>query len=526
MNLESTKTFQLVERFLLHRKKLREDNFFLAYTLNYYKLALIQSPHHQQAFNQLHTNRYNCIEFPRETFKTTAFTIVDTIHDVLTDPNVRILIGHFAGANARAMLDEIQNHFLTSEPLRFFFPEIVPQNTNRPETGSWSGDSIRVHRNLQFKEDTIHALGSDQTMASYHFDKIKFDDLVVEQSTTTVDQIAKADNFLKKSYSLLNNHNPQSTLSLVGTQWAPDDTMIKVEKGDILAPNGQNFKLFKVPDVHYINVQYDTNGNMVSGDKVPNFPEILSLETLKGLEISQGPIVYSAFYKLDSVEVLGALWTKQMIQYYDTLPDNLNFKMVGCVDPAISEKENKNNCDTVAAIIGLDQFNELWVMEYALSKGVAVLYDDIFRLWTKWKDATRTVRKPATGIVVNESIGTLSFFSVETTLFQKLLVKELDRQMKQRNTYITIWEDTPLTDKMRRIEILDPIINRKAFHIQRNMSELESQIIRFGRPNTKVDILDAISQGYKQIGLRIVKKKTKRKEVSEYDQMWANAAIV
>ena len=515
MDLQKTKTYDLLHRYFVIRKRLRTDFFYLSYILHYDKLAFVKSPHHATAINSyLHSFRFNCIEFPRETFKTTAFTVVDTVQDVINDPNIRILIGHFAGANARAMLDEIQNHFITNESIRFGFPEIVPVNTKRPETGDWCGDSIRVHRTRQYKESTIHALGSDQTMASYHFDKIKFDDLVVEQSTTTVDQIAKADGFLRKSYSLLNNHNPRSTLSLVGTQWAPDDTMIKVEKEQILAPDGKPFHLFKVPDV-----------NIVGDTRIANFPDILSIETLAGLEISQGPIVYSAFYKLDSVEVLGALWNKSMINWYDELPDDRIFKMVGCVDPSLSEKENKNNCDTVAAIIATDQFNELWILEYKLSKGVKVLYDDIFELWKKWKEARRTVKKPKTGILVSETIGDLSFFSIETTLFQKLLVKELDRQMRERDCFIPIREDQPLTDKIKRIMILDPLINRRAMHLKRGMTELESQIIRFGRPNTKVDILDAISQGYKQMGLRSVKKRSNDRQ-KEYDEMWASASIV
>jgi len=289
------KTRDLLRRYLIVRKELRSDIFFLAHILNYNLVVNLKTKHHENALNIAKKNQYFIIELPRDTYKTTVFTILDTVQDVLNNPNTRQLVCHFAGALARAMLDEIGNHFLTNEYLRFSFPDICPINPKRPETGDWTSDSITVRRSRHYKESTIHALGSDQAMASYHFDRIRFDDLVVEQSTTTVDQIAKASDFLRKSYSLLNTHLNDCKLSIIGTQWAPDDTMVQLEQGKILAPNGEKFELFKVPDKY---ISKDEDGN---NKEYANFPDILSLEKLKGLEKSQGNIIYSAFYKLDSV---------------------------------------------------------------------------------------------------------------------------------------------------------------------------------------------------------------------------------
>lgn len=513
------KLVELLFRYLIIRKQLRNDLFFLAHILGYDLVVKMRTSHHEAILDKIRTEQLNffIIELPRGTYKTTVFTILDTIQDVLNDPNTRQLICHFAGQLARAMLDEIANHFISNENLRFVFPDICPSNTKRPETGDWTSDSITLKRSKHFKESTIHALGSDQAMASYHFDRIRFDDLVVEQSTTTTDQIAKADAFLQKSYSLLNNHNVNRKLSIVGTQWAPDDTMVKLEKGTILAPDGEKYELFKIPDYNE-----DAEGN-----KVANFPDILSLETLKGLEKSQGLVVYSAFYRLNSTEVLGALWTRQNISWYTEIPNDRKFTMVGSLDPSISDKEIKDSCDTAVGVVGLDQFNELWLLEYKLSKGLATVYDDMFSMYHTWKHATRIVEKQSTGIKVKESIGDFRYFVLETTLFQKLVAKEFRLQMQERGIWIPVRENDPHKDKMKRIMELDSVIRSRAFHLKVGMNDAESQIIRFGRPNTKVDILDMVAQAYTSLQLKSRNSKTTRNTINkEYHDMWNIANIV
>lgn len=517
MSILEDRYINLLQRYIRLRHELRNEHFFLAHILGYDRVVALQTPHHEEALKAARTTRFVVIEFPRDTYKTTVFTIIDTIRDVINDPNTRQLVCHFAGALARAMLDEIGNHFLVNDYLRFAFPDICPINAKRPETGDWSQDSITVRRTRHYKESTIHALGSDMAMASYHFDRIRFDDLVVDQSTTTVDQINKATSFLKKSYSLLNIHDPNVRMSVVGTQWAPDDTMVQLEQGKILAPDGEPFRLFKVAD------KYIDKDNIEHA----NFPDILSLDILKGLEKSQGGILYSAFYKLDSVEVLGALWAKQHIQYYNDIPDNIKLRMIGSLDPAISDSDNKNNCDTALPIVGLDQNNEIWILDYKLSKGLNDVYTDIFDLFIKWKNMTRVITKPATGIKVKELLGDFRYFVLETTLFQKLISKQLRIEMQKRDIWVPIRENNPHTDKTKRIMVLDNLIRSKAFHMKPSMNELESQIIRFGRPNSKVDLLDAIAQAYSSVTLTSkITKKSKENYSQEYEDMWRQAHIV
>lgn len=498
---------------------MREDLIYLSYILGYNELCRLSTDYHSVGLYNRRSNPFTLTEMPRGTFKTTFFTVIESIQDALIDPNIRILICHFAGQNARDMLDEIQNHFITNTYLRFAFVDICPQNTKRPETGNWQSDSVTIQRPYHYREGTFEALGSDQAMASKHYDKIKFDDLVIEQSTTTIDQIKKASAFLTKSYSLLNNHNPKRSLSIVGTEWVPDDTMVQVKQGKILAPDGNPFKVFRIPA---------EMEDKVTKERIPLFPEILSMEVLNGLRKSQRT-TYHAFYLMDAEEFEDQVWKKKDISYYTQLPHDREYKIFGAVDPSITESDIKNNCQTAIAIMAKDSQNEVWLLDYVLGHGVDIIYSAFFDLHTKWKDAKLTYRqknKDEIDELRSKPLGKFRFFSVEITLFQKLIAKDLRVKMSEKNHWVPIRESRPVKEKSSRIMgALDGLLQNQAFHIRPEHDEAETQILRFGRPGQRVDLLDAVAQGILEADA--VVKSEKRKNIEkEFDDMWKEAYIV
>jgi hypothetical protein len=289
--------------------------------------------------------------------------------------------------------------------------------------------------------------------------------------------------------------------------------MVQLKNGRVLAPDGKKFSLLRIPA--------ETTQDKI---RVPLFPEILSLEVLDGLKKSQRT-TYHAFYLLDAEEFEDQVWSKKLIQWHEKLPNDLQLRIFGCVDPSISTTDIKNNCETAVAIIGLDQKNELWILEYRLGHGVDPIYNWFFELHDKWK-APQVSHKKDDGTLVTTTIGKFRFFAIETVLFQQLIVKELRKQMGEKNKWIPIRECSPRKEKTSRIiGALDPLLSNKAFHAIVGMDELESQIIRFGRPGQRVDLLDAISTGYLEANL-IANKKVREDADKEYDEMWANASIV
>ena len=155
------------ERYLKLRSKAREDTFFLAYILGYAILVRNKAFFHEEADKMIDNNSFFFISLPRGFFKTSLFTIAKNVKRIINDPEIRILILSYTGANAKSMLFELAAHFTNNDNLRFLFPDVCPLNTVRPETGKWNmDDGITVKRSMSWKECTVEALGADQNPVS------------------------------------------------------------------------------------------------------------------------------------------------------------------------------------------------------------------------------------------------------------------------------------------------------------------------------------------------------------------------
>jgi hypothetical protein len=491
--LKSNPTFIRLHCYFSLREKARKDIFWLAGILGYELLYKHHAPFHKEALSHIKQNKYSLTEIARGFFKTTLFTICDSIQEILNNANIRILIISWTGPVAKSMLDEASAHFLINENLRFLFPEICPSHTTKPETQQWNQDGICVKRPVAWKECTIEALGADQNTTGKHFDRIKCDDIVVLQNTRTVDQINKTKTFIAKLPPLLLQHIDDIRLSFVGTSWEPDDPYQDIKSGKMLAPNGKNFSYHKTPAEHTVTkIDYkidDKSGELLALKKQvreATYPIFYPLEKLDGFK-SANAREYSAFYLLDPEDTENALWTRDMMQLYNTLPVGLNLSIWGGVDPSISEKDIKKVSDTAVVVIGIDNFNDIWFLDYEISRGAGLIVDHFFKLADRW----RTQQFPFGNIF------TFRCFSVETIAFQKLIFRDLQLKMKETGKWIPVREDKPYTDKTARIMIFDGPMRNKKIHVRTDMVELQSQIIRFGKPQTKVDILDAGAQAYK-----------------------------
>jgi len=484
-----------LERYLRLRDKARKDVRFLAFMLHYDVLVKHMVPLHYGAIDTMNKYQFFFISLPRGFFKTSLITICKNIQRIINDSEIRILILSYTGSNAKSMLFELSSQFLVNENLRFLFPDICPSNTARPETGKWNmDDGITVKRKHPWKECTVEALGADQNPVSKHYDVIDIDDIFVFQNTRTPQQITNTIEFLKKVPALLNNHNANRQMFFVGNPWVPDDGYAKIKDGSFLAPDGENYKVYEVP------AEYNVNGERKS-----NYEALFPISVLDGLK-KQDEITYSAFYLLDPDDMMNAVWNMDMLQFYQELPSTIDGKPLdreknnaldllayGGVDPGISERDTKGGSDTANVMIGIDRNNHVWILDYDNRKDVDWLNDSIFTFYErhKMRNGKRQFR----------------YYSIETKAFQKLLARDLRKEMQVRNCWIPIKEFTPVVDKRSRIMVLDGLIKNKAFHIRADMHELKSQIIRFGRPNIKNDILDAVAQAYSASLARSQKKK-------------------
>ncbi len=115
---------------------------------------------------------------PRTHYKTTIWTIGETIQDIVKDCNITILLIADTGTNASRFMREIQQHFEMNELFRWLFSELIPNNF---KTTTWSQTEMIIPRTRVCREPTVDAIGAGGGVESRHYDKIRADDLVTEK---------------------------------------------------------------------------------------------------------------------------------------------------------------------------------------------------------------------------------------------------------------------------------------------------------------------------------------------------------
>ncbi len=120
--------------------------------------------------------------------KSTSCTIAKSIHLLLKDPDLRILIASKTAMNAEGFLKEIKNHFESNQLLAEIFGEYYDQR----KVTKWDTREIEVlPRKKPNKEASITCVGVDTTIVSKHYDVIISDDLVDEENSRTKGQREK-----------------------------------------------------------------------------------------------------------------------------------------------------------------------------------------------------------------------------------------------------------------------------------------------------------------------------------------------
>lgn len=133
------------------------------------------------------------------------------IQEVLKDPETTIGIFSHTKPIAKSFLAQIKREFEANDVLRSLFPDILWEDPQRQSPG-WSLDGgIIVRRQGNPKEGTIEAHGLvDGQPTSKHFKLLVYDDVVVPESVSTAEQIAKT----TEAWSLSDNLG-----SIGGRKW-------------------------------------------------------------------------------------------------------------------------------------------------------------------------------------------------------------------------------------------------------------------------------------------------------------------
>lgn len=166
----------------------------------------------------------------------TTIGIADMVQWILCYPDVRILIGSGTRDNAIAILGSVKSHFQYNEIIRFYFPELCPEDRKAAEFGSKDEFTCPGRRDKTIKEPTVSVASPDSTVASRHFELCHFDDLVNETNSRTKDGINQVNHWFSMTNPLI---EVDCYRTVTGTRYDYSDLA-----GIILGENYSNEQMF------------------------------------------------------------------------------------------------------------------------------------------------------------------------------------------------------------------------------------------------------------------------------------------
>ena len=240
-----------------------------------------------------------------------------TIQEILKNREITAGIFSHTRPIAKAFLEQIKNELADNEFLKQRFPDVLWADPSR-EAPSWSLDGgIVVKRKSNPKEKTLEAWGLvDGQPTSKHYQLLIYDDVVVEDSVGTPEQINKTTKALELSFSLGVVDGGRRWMA--GTPYHFYDTYRTViDRGTA--------KVRRYP---------------ITEDGTPTGkPVLVSQAKLDILRRDRGPYTFSCQYLLNPIADEAQGFKEEWLNYYDGKLDPRNMNVYLLVDPASAKKE-------------------------------------------------------------------------------------------------------------------------------------------------------------------------------------------
>jgi phage terminase large subunit-like protein len=162
--------------------------------------------------------------WPRYHFKTALVTQSLTLWDLIDDPELRVLfITNKLDVTGEGFTSQMLLECESNERLRRHFPDVFYEDPRDQKNGSpmWRDTMFTVKRQLNPQEASVMVCGIYGLVTAKHFDIRVWDDLVVEKSVTSKDEIERTTDAWRKATGLAADDTRDR---MVGTRWALHDT--------------------------------------------------------------------------------------------------------------------------------------------------------------------------------------------------------------------------------------------------------------------------------------------------------------
>jgi len=312
---------------------------------------------------EVESNKDNHLDlWARFHYKSTIITFLGCVQEILCDPDITIGILSYSAKQAKPFLRQIMQEFESNEKLQHLFSDILWKNPKHQAPKWAENEGICVNRFANPKEQTVEAHGLvDGQPTGRHFSLIVYDDVVVQESITTPEQIKKTTTQWELSLNLGSTHNPR--YQYAGTRYAYGDTY-----GTILQ------RAAVKPRIHPATY----NGQM-DGD-----PVFLSQERWEEIKKTTSTYTVACQQLLNPIIGSDVSFKQEWWNEWEVRPYTLNVYIM--VDPAHSKKKESNR--TAFAVVGVDANFNKYLLDGACHRmSLSEKWEMLKRLRQKWKRA-------------------------------------------------------------------------------------------------------------------------------------------
>ena len=274
-------------------------------------------------------------------YKSSIITFLGCVQEVLCNPDITIGILSYSARQAKPFLRQIMQEFEGNERLQQLFPDILYVKPKQQAPKWAENEGICVKRESNPKEQTVEAHGLvDGQPTGRHFALIIYDDVVVQESVSTPEQIKKTTTQWELSLNLGSTHDPR--YQYAGTRYSYGDTY-----GTILQ------RAAVKPRVHPATY----NGQM-DGD-----PIFLTKERWEEIKKTTSTYTVACQQLLNPIAGSDVAFKEEWWNEWEIRPYTMNAYIM--CDPAHSRKRESNR--TAIAVVGVDaNYNKFLLDGYVL----------------------------------------------------------------------------------------------------------------------------------------------------------------
>lgn len=456
----------------------------------------------------------------RGALKTTINAQAHTIQWILNYPDIAMFVVQSNSEKAESIIGEIKKHFQSNPRFRQLFPEHCPQR----KIFDWGtkGEFTTEARNPEVtrKEKTVMAGSIDKGSAGYHFDVIKFSD-IVEPNNIVGDGITQ----VKKSFYMMQNLlvAPDYWIDVEGTRYDFSDLY-----GDIIDKEAKKPPEQKEYEI-YVRGVFKKKTDDGSPQKF--IPEELGLPDLldeKGQQQSWWPMRFKLENLLSARSNDPFIFATQQLQNpLGNDPDMIPFPIVGEYPAWITREIYSTRIPIAYKEISIDtaqtvglRSNSSAIVVGAVSGNGKTYVDEI--IWGKWLP-DQLVNKIVGAVLKHKPL----YVKIEETGFVLGLMPALRRMMDQYNLNIPIKlikRDNQTKKQERILNTLQPWYKNKDLIFLDDITckeQLLKELSRFPAFDED-DILDAISDLFqdRQWFGREIARKPIEKEMADLQQLY------